>query len=97
MTAYTREILVTLIKGPVHKNWIQPDKPVNSEALCYKMYPLDAETQAGQVVAPGSDPVLWAVSAAGVGISQQWLPEFLHSEEHLRIQDRKNFNISAGI
>lgn len=59
MTAYTLE---TLIKGPAHENWIQPNESVNSEALCCKMYHLDAETQAGQVVAPCPDPALWAVS-----------------------------------
>lgn len=62
MTVYTLEIPVVLTKGPVPENWIQPNESGNSEALCCKMYHLDAETQAGQAVARGRDPTLRAVS-----------------------------------
>lgn len=42
----------SLIKAQITEDWMQPNKSVKTEALCYKMYLLDVETQARQAVGP---------------------------------------------
>lgn len=42
----------SLINAQITEDWMQPNKSVKTEALCYKMYLLDVETQARQAVGP---------------------------------------------
>ena len=42
----------SLIKAQITEDWMQPNKSVKTEALCYKMCLLNVETQARQAVGP---------------------------------------------
>lgn len=79
MILYTLEILVTLIKGPGHENWIQPKESVTSEALCYKMYPWMLRPKQARWWLSAQICSVGCVSAADAGIGQRVNSGYLNS------------------